>query len=249
MHDDIADALTIELKKDIADRYFGFRKLIEEDKQALGEQIREQAVILEKRISFDLIRMYILLKDEALIQRFLELIGLAERMFYDPYLTESPTIRARVFKGLRVRGLTRKSCFTNAAFDCYERLEEHVGLYRERFAALVAEREVISEEIRLFYRNNDLGAIIGFMRSLGEPVFGSDLQGGMETNLAADLEKKLRIPPPSPVEQFLPPLPPLPPLPTIRKQLAALVNEAFTLHQDDIHAYVNRRSSLFYHIG
>ena len=45
------------------------------------------------------------------------LAGLDERLFYDPYLTESPTIEKRVFAGRDVRGLTRNSRFRNMGLD------------------------------------------------------------------------------------------------------------------------------------
>ena len=60
----IDEVLSTEIKRDIAERYFSFRKLIEEDEMDLEEKIRQYSIILEKRISFDLIRIYILLKKE-----------------------------------------------------------------------------------------------------------------------------------------------------------------------------------------
>ena len=73
--------LADEIKRDIAERYFGFRKLIEEDTIALKDKIKLHSFILEKRISFDLVRIYVLLKDENLIKEFLDLIGLHEELF------------------------------------------------------------------------------------------------------------------------------------------------------------------------
>lgn len=241
MQPSITDALTYEIKQDIAKRYFGFRKLIEEDSLALSEKIRQYSVILEKRISFDLIRLYILLRDETLIQEFLALTNLPEDMFYDPYLCQSATIRKRVFEGVRFRGLTRKACFSNAILDTYERLLEHTGQYREQFAELVATQEMISDEIDLFYKKNDLGSILGFLRSLGDSA-DSPLQGGMETNLAIELEDKLRISPPAPIDQSLPVLQPLVPLAAIRQQLKTLINKAFSQQGQDIHAYLSTKT-------
>lgn len=241
MQPSITDALTYEIKRDIANRYFGFRKLIEEDTLALSEKICQYSVILEKRISFDLIRIYILLRDESLIQEFLSLTNIPEDIFYDPYLAQSETIRQRVFEGVRFRGLTKRGCFANAVVDCYERLVEHVEQYREKFAELVSCQELIHSEIDLFYKKNDLSSILGFLRSLGDSA-NSCLQGGMEPHISTDLEDKLKITPPAPISQSLPVIPPLVPLPAIRQQLNKIINTAFKQQSPDIHDYLSTKT-------
>ncbi|MFZ5776338.1 MAG: hypothetical protein ACOY3Z_12715 [Thermodesulfobacteriota bacterium] len=227
---DINDVLAYEIKKEIADRYFGFRKLIEEDKLDFVEKTRQYSFILEKRISFDLIRTYILLSTDELIHAFLDLTGLPEDLFYDPYLTQSANIRQRVFEGVHIHGLTLAGRFKNLAFDCYDRLEIHVGQYREKFAELVRYREEINEEIDVFYRNNDLGSIIGFLRTMGNHGKSGGMEGGMEVGMAQNLERSMRIDPQLPVENFLPLLPPLPPLDTIKADFKRLLDDAFRLH-------------------
>ncbi len=225
----IEDILGFEIKKEMADRYFGFRKLIEEDKLDLSEQIKHYSFILERRISYDLIRIYILLKDEDLIVGFLNLSGLEKNLFYDPYLIESPTIRKRVFEGVHLRGITWRGCFKNMVLDCYERLVDHVTRYRKRYQELMESQETINEEIKIFYRQNDLTSIMGFLRSLGgENVSG--MEGGMEIGMATSLDDKMRIDPTLPIEQFLPAIPPLTPLSDIKNQLKKLVNKAFQQH-------------------
>ena len=238
----IEDAITYELKREIADRYFGFRKLIEEDKLSLAEQIRQHTLILEKRISFDLIRIYILLKDDELIKNFQTLAGIDGQLFYDPYLTESPTIRQRVFEKITFRGLTRKGRLKNAILDSYERLATNIGQYAESFEELVDDQETISEEIKLFYKKNDLSSILGFLRSLGEFNTRGPLQGGVEHNIGEKLEKKLHIQPPSPVEQFLPIISLPAPLLTIKKELKVIINKAYKKNKVTIHQHVTANS-------
>ncbi|NTV15314.1 MAG: hypothetical protein HGA96_15505 [Desulfobulbaceae bacterium] len=244
MQPSIAEALTVEIKQDLANRYFGFRKLIEEDKLALADKIRQHAFILEKRISFDLIRIYILLRDEGLIGEFLVLGNIPAQLFYDPYLAESATIRQRVFAGLSIRGLTRKGRFANTLVDCYERLCGHVGLYREKFAELEATRDQISSEIAHFYKNNDLGSILSFLRSLGDATLSGAMQGGMELDMAQDLDRKLRIEPPEPVTCFLPVLAPLPPVGSVKVELNSLIDRAFIRQGQDFHDYLAAQTLL-----
>ena len=230
MKPNIQDVLAYEIKKEIADRYFGFRKLIEEDKMGLLEKIRQYSFILEKRISFDLIRIYILLKDEKLIQAFLDLVGLEERLFYDSYLVGSQNIQDRVFEGVRIRGLTRFGCFCNLAEDSYERLVLHAGLYREKYDELIEYQETIDAEIKLFYRQNDFGSIMGFLHSLGDAGQSGGMEGGMEVGLVQELEKKMNIEAPPPIEHYLPLIPSLPAYKAIAPEMKRLLNEAYSQH-------------------
>ncbi|MBI5559051.1 MAG: hypothetical protein HY885_15600 [Deltaproteobacteria bacterium] len=229
----IDEVIAYEVKRDIADRYFGFRKLIEQDKLSLENEIKHHAFILEKRISFDLIRIYILLKDEELIGAFLAMTGLDSKQFYDPYFKESATIRNRVFEGIRVHGLTRSGRFNNLGLDCYERLELHTEQYRLKFEELKKSDEDIAEEIKIFYQQNDLGSIMGFLRSLGASHAMGDMQGGMEIGMAQSLEKKMAIAPMLPIENYLPVIMPLPTPAHISGEFKKLLDRGYRLHDEE----------------
>lgn len=233
MSPDIDKVLAFEIKQEIASRYFGFRKLIEEDTISLEEQIREYSFILGKRIAFDLLRIYLLLKSEVLIKAFLQRIGLESDTYYNPSLHHSTVIRDRVFSGLRTGGWTSKGRFHNLVETCYENLLIHSEQYRQGFSELVEEQAVIKEEIALFYRKNELGSILGFFQSLGDANACRGLEGGMETGLSDTLEQKMRIEPPLPIEHSLPLLPPLPHLKEIKGTLRQWVDEAYRLHSKD----------------
>jgi len=229
------DIMAVELKREIAERYFGFRKMIEEDTLDLMQKMKYQLSILEKRISFELIRIYILLNDDSLIQRFMELTGWEERLFYEPYITESATIRKKVFKGIRIRGLTRSGRFKHLVFDAYERLVEHVEHYRENLEEIEMNRETINEEIELFYRKNDIGNIMGFLRSIDASAIGENSMGISPNAGSTDtFEHKMRLEEPPPIDPELIDIPPLIPLPNISRELKKLVDEAFKLQGEKI---------------
>ena len=235
MQPNFEDIMAVELKKEIAERYFGFRKMIEEDKLNLMQKMKYQISILEKRISFELIRLYILLKDDELIQHFMELTGWEERLFYEPYITESETIRKKVFKGIKVRGLTQGGRFKNLVFDTYERLVEHVEHYRGDFEEIGTIRETINEEIKLFYRKNDIGNIMGFLRSMDSIDSNEDTMGITPAiGSPSTLENKMRIQEPPPIDPELINIPPLIPLPNISKDFKKLVDKAFKMHGEKI---------------
>lgn len=228
--------MAVELKREIAERYFGFRKMIEEDKLDLMQKMHYQLSVLEKRISFELIRIYILLQDDGLIQHFMELTGWGEeRLFYEPYITESETIRKKVFKDIKVRGLTQAGRFKNLAFDTYERLVEHVGHYRANLEEIETIRATINEEIKLFYRKNDIGNIMGFLRSMDSTGGSEDSMGISPTaGSTGAFEDKMRLTEPPPIDPELIGIPPLIPLPNISKELKKLIDKAFKLHGEKI---------------
>jgi hypothetical protein len=238
MKPNVEDFLAVELKREIAERYFGFRKMIEEDTLDLTEKIKYQLSILEKRISYELIRIYILLQDEILIHQFMEITGWEEKLFYDPYITESPTIRKRVFKGIKIRGLTKAGRYKNLVFDAYERLAAHVEHYRENLEDIETSRETINEEIELFYRKNDIGNIMGFMRAMEGA--GSEDSMGIKPDVGSvdAFEHKMRIKKPPPIDPQLITIPPLVPLPNISKKLKKLVDKAYKLNRGKILAEI-----------
>ena len=169
-----------------------------------------------------------------MIRLFLQLAGLGERFFFDPYILTSPTIRARVFDGVRTRGLTAAGRFKNMLADTYEALESDVAEYRSKLAALVDSQEVIEEEIKIFYRKNDIGAIMGFLRAMDSGAGSSSgIEGGLVSGYAESMEKKMRVMPPPAVEDDLPILPPLTPLSQIKKELKKLAEVAFDQQKGD----------------
>ncbi len=223
--EDLNKLLAFEVKKEIADRYFGFRRIIEEDTSHYQQNIINQALKLEKTIGLELIRIYVLLRDEALIQRFFLLTGLGETLFHDPYVNQSPTIRQRVLSGFDFPGLTRKWRLRNLFLFLYDSLETDINEYRERFTALALDQETIKEEIELFYRKNDISGIMLFLRNMdgdsGGLLATPPNQGGAEA-----IQDRMRLTPPNPVEKLLPLLQAIPPSRDIKDQLKALINEA-----------------------
>lgn len=228
MQDDINKVLALEVKKEMADRYFGFRKLIEDDIQDYDDQVLASHVRLEQKIGFDLVRLYILLKDKALIHEFFALAGLEKMIFYDLYITESPTIRKRVFAERKIRGLTRAGRFKNMVLDVYQSLADHIDEYRTNMMQLAAERETIAEEIKLFYKKHDLGTMMDFLRSLdGGGYTSGSMAGGIMQQTGDKLAQKIKVKPPPPVDQLLPEIPPVVPLQEIKKPLKNIIDRAF----------------------
>ncbi len=226
--EDFAQTLAFEVKKDIAERYFGFRKIIEEDSNDYQKEIINSTMILETKIGFDLLRIYALLQEDALIKQFYALTTLGNVLFFDSYISSSSKIRKRLFQDQEVRGFFRKSRFTNMFFDTYNSLRNHVEEYRDRIAMLAEDREVIEEEIKLFYQKNDISGIMLFLRNLdGTDGTSGTMAGSIEGGGTITMEEKMRLHAPQPVEKFLPVLGQIPDEASIAQELKSLVNRAY----------------------
>lgn len=232
MTSDISQFLNFEIKKELADRYFGFRRLIEEDKAHLLKDIYHHTRTVGQRIVFDLNRIYIMLQDEELIRRFLHVTGLEEKVYYDPYILTSPTLRARIFAGVKTRGLTASGRFKHLFMATYDQLVQDVAAYREKYAELVDDQETIEEEIKIFYRQNDISTIMSFLRTMDAAGSDSNIEGAIDTGLSDHLERSMRVLPPVKVSGEIPFIPPLVPLPQIKRELKKLAEAAFPLHED-----------------
>jgi hypothetical protein len=232
--EDFSQTLAFEVKKEIADRYFGFRKIIEEDSNYYQQEVITSTLLLEKRIGFDLLRIYSLLQEDHLITRFFELTKLDDVLFFDPYVSHSPTIRKRLFADQHVRGFFRKGRFRNMFFDVYTTFGDHVDSYRKKFAALIEQHEIIEEEIKLFYQKNDISGIMLFLRKLdsGDSGTSGSMSGAIESEGTIAIEQKMRLQAPQSVARVLPSLPAIPDLAAIKSELNKLINEAYASQPD-----------------
>ncbi len=228
MHD-LDGMLALEIKKEMADRYFGSRRRIEEDSREYNQHLREAYRQLEDEVGFDLIRLYILLGRESLIHDFFRLTGMRDQVFLDTYLLGSPTIRKRLFKGQFVHGLTRRSRFHHLFFDIYERLRQGVAIYGATLKRLVEEGMALTGEVEQFHRSNDLGTMMGFLRRLdGGAMHGEGpMRGHLAPQRDSALAEKMQLPVPVAAETHLPAIPSLPDVRACKVKLRELVDTAF----------------------
>ncbi len=234
------EMLSLEIKREIADRYFGFRKMIEDDSRQYEQHIRETYRLLEDSVGFDLVRLYILLRQESLIHDFFRLTGLRDELFFDAYLLQAQPLRQRLFHGLRCHGLTRRARFTHLFLDTYSRIVEEMETYRAALKRVTEEGQNITQEIEVFYRQNDLGTMMGFLRGLDSGSRGEGLLNGGITPLRDSyFEQKMRIETPVAAEKLLPSFPALPPLKSCKSRMRNLADAAYEAQgKPEVRAYV-----------
>ncbi len=229
--EDISKALVYEIKQDIANRYFGFRKQIETDSSQylLGLQGVDEKYAIN--IATSMQRMHCLLQNDRLFSSFIQLTGIPEsfgNLHADPH---SPVEWQRLFVGLGGKGFTRRRRFRNLVYQVYRLLTDDINAYREIYTNLDEEHEDICKEIDRFYRMNDLSGILNFLREIdnADSMHSALLSADNPTLAGQNMEKELRIFPPPAVTTRMPLLPELPLFDAAREKLDSLASEAFTL--------------------
>jgi len=235
MEQDIGKALTYQIKREIAERYFGYRKNIEEDRQALEAMISDLYFLYEQKIGRDIARIYVLLQDLNLIDEFLRLTGWEDRPFFDQYTVESGTIMERLLENMELSGWLAYSKFANLFLDSYGRLYLDTVEYREKLDEVLDEAQVIDEEIRQFKEKFALEEIMNFLNTLDRR---DDLAGVLGENLPAgraeDLSSRLELASVGDLEKLLPKVPDLPAPDNVKSRLKDLANRVVKSHKEEV---------------
>jgi hypothetical protein len=237
--EDFTKALTFEIKKDIADRYFGFRKRIETESNQYLEKLQTAGKEKTGEIIADVERMHCLLRKDDLFRSFIDFTGLPEAltssmacsMACSTVNPQCPSQWQMLFAGQKGKGLTRRRRYRNLVYSIYSSLADKIAAYRDIFMRLEEEHEDICKEIDSFYRKNDLSGILNFLREIDNPGgFHSGILQADRASLAGrDMDQELRIKPPPPVTSRMHSLAQPPPLQQAKSALDRLLNQAFPL--------------------
>jgi hypothetical protein len=232
--ENIADAIAFEVKKEIAERYFGTRRRIEEESSLYLRLLTESSAEYSARIGKDLQRLRLMFAEEVFFRDLLSLIGLPEEFSRkcQEIQAESAQVLLKNFHG---RGLTKVRRYRDLVHKTYRALIMTIEEYRTNFADLHEMREEICREISEFERRNDLSGILGFFREFdrtGNWQAGV-LQGDIPFSRGMDLGQDLRLHPPPAVTEVMPSLPAPPPLEAFKSRVDQLLNAAYASHSDD----------------
>jgi hypothetical protein len=237
--EDFTKALTFEIKKDIADRYFGFRKRIETESNEYLEKLQAAGDGKTAEIIADVERMHCLLRKEDLFRSFVDFLQLPDiltssmacSMACATINPQCPSQWQTLFAGQKGKGLTRSRRYRNLAYGIYRSLSDNIAAYRDIFTRLEEEYEDIREEIDSFYRKNDLSSILNFLREIDNPggFHNGILQADRASLAGRDMDQELRIKPPPPVSSRMHSLVQPPPLQEAKATLDGLLKLAFPL--------------------
>ncbi len=234
MEGDISKALTYQVKKEIAERYFGTRRMIEQDIASLKKIIDRINDLYENRLGMAFVRIYSLLIDSDTIERFIKLIGWDEPPFYDQYVNESETIRKQLVHRLSSHGWMKKSRFANMVMDSYRILYREYLKISELEAEAREEIEIIRQELKIFKNKYSLDEIMSFVRNLDFEGQGlAKVMGGKVDVIDADkIAAKMDIGNIDDVEKGIPRIFPLPEPDKLEDELEELAESTYSRHRD-----------------
>ncbi|MFW2368716.1 MAG: hypothetical protein ACN4GW_20045 [Desulforhopalus sp.] len=233
--EDLTNALAYEIKQEIADRYFSFRKRIESESLQYSVNLKKACKTKVYDVKINLQRMQCLLVTESIYFSFLTRIGL-RNIAPDEITSFSPVIHWQDIAGdLKGEGFTRRRRYNSLVYTTYQLLADSITRYRECYTELSEEHAHISKEIKRFYRNNDLSGILSFIRRIDTPEveFYSGLQPETFAQSTRSFEQDLRIHPPSPVGDHLHDLPEIEPLKIARSELKRIIDRAYPFVRDN----------------
>lgn len=228
MSEDIAQALAYQIKREIAERYFGARKYIEDKTEEVTVRIDRLLSFYERRVVPDLVRIYSLLIEKKIVQDFMQLIGWeGEPPYYDEYVVESKTIRERLMKDMEERGWTAFGRFFHRLIDSYDQLFYDIQQYHEQREDLLDEITELDESIAAFCREFDISEIMSFIRSLDRPDIGAGMPTDIINRQDMNLQACFAIKKTSNLSEQLPCVPHLPDIAVVRSNLKKLAESAF----------------------
>ncbi len=221
--DKALDALKVQIKKEIVDNYFAERCKLEDDHQALEEQVaayRQERAHLSGLFS----AFYAALRQEAAIDRVMQLLSLADWPFYDDFRQMPPAARDSLLAKYPARGFTAWGRYFYRVLDIYQDLAARCQSIKKPYDKTLTHLHLLNEAIQKFNNSFDFSLIAAQVEAMdggGEPICGGLLSGERE-----ELSTRMRFKHKKLTEEELPPPPPvLPPLNAVRGQFKAILKK------------------------
>lgn len=229
--EDIAEALGLEVKKEIADAYFSDKLLLEKDWEEYKEDLKKLAKS-EEALLLNACRLLLMLQSKELMDDFEKITNFSLKECFDPQILESINIKRRLFKDLpKPFALTSKSRFVKLFFEIYEDLLRTYKKYLKDLQEMEDRYRDLKNRTTDFHKRYNLGEILGFFKRLSAPE--AEL-GPIEERekIYEELRSALKIPiPESPSEkggQYTAPKD----LRDIKSALRNLAKRAYEHHQE-----------------
>ena len=232
---DIASALAYQVKKEIAENYFGTRKILEEERDDLIRQRIQLEKASQQEVLPILIRIHHLFIREGEGQSFLnliqreDLIESVKQAIKDQGINPSPIPSAFPF------ALTAKGRYKNLIFTLYNKAKAKLDELLKEFNVLQRKAALFNEDLTKFQSSYSLSEILSLIKSI-EGV--DDLKGVLGENTdprsVSLLEEKLVLKPLDFSREKVPVIRALPTLTEIQEPLNRLIDQTFKNHCSEI---------------
>jgi hypothetical protein len=219
------DALKFHIKKEIVDNYFADRVYLEEDTEALHQEVQGYAKdldILRKRF----MALYHALGSKEACALLMDVLKIEAWPFYPEYCALPSREQADLCRDCRPRGLTAYRRFRNQIFDLYERLQQESVKLSEAYAKIQTHLKLLNEDINKFNLSYDFGLIAAQIEAL-DGGRDESMSGGLFAPEREELSTRMRFKRRQLTDEEVPPVPVLPPLKEIQRKLDSLVSKIY----------------------
>lgn len=232
---DIAAALAYQVKKEIAENYFGTRKGLEEEREDLLLQGKELQNSWDQDVLPLLDRIDQLLMGGQSGRAFWNLIGRGDLFAGRKPVQEGQGAKLKGFSCSPLFAMTVRGKYKKLIVTFYHMAEKRGASLFQKHHSLQKRVELFNEEVNRFQSSCNLLEILSFIKSLENL---DDLKGILGNNsdprTIPALEEKLLIKPLDLAREGGDVLPILPPLMEIQRPLEGLIDQTFQTHCSEI---------------
>jgi hypothetical protein len=220
--DKALDSLKFQIKKEIVDNYFAARVDLEEDVQALNNQVQAYLQELD-RLRQKFWALYQALGSEPAIAAVMAVLGLKDWPYYQDFQHLPDPECRRLLPAQRPWGLTAFRRHRNLVFALYEELVRLSAPLREQYDKILSHLRLINEDVQKFNASFDFGLIAAQIEAMEGG--GEVISGGLLASEREELSTRMRFKRQKLTDADLPPLPDLPPLKQVKDRLAQVLAE------------------------
>jgi hypothetical protein len=237
---DIAAALAYQVKKEIAENYFGTRRELEGEREDLIDQAKKLQESWEREVQAPLGRIGELLLDPETAKSFLALLG-QERLPLAVPDRPDRTFAEAVETCPLPFVLTSRAKYQALIAQWYVLAWGRSQLLLVKVRALGGKVRLYNEDLAKFSRSYSLQEILAFIKAIeGSSELKGVLGENTDPRAIPELEKKLMLKSVDFSGLGLSQVKPLPKLSQIRDPLRALVKQAFSRNGEQIKSCLKR---------
>jgi len=229
--EDVAETLSSEVKREIAEEYFSEKKFLEESWENYQRDIKEMDKI-EERLLKNVCRLVMMLRDDDLIEEFKKITGFDLKGYYFQQVLESENLKKILFKKLGAPfAFTTKNKFVKLFLEIYKDLQESAKAYEKKLKAFQEYYEELVKDTEAFNKRFDISTILRFFSKLSsseQPEIGeTEDKGQIYEELSCKLKIKKAPPPTDTHTEYGEPRP----LRDVSGELIRLAKTAFNRHK------------------
>ena len=237
---DIAAALAYQVKKEIAENYFGTRRELEEEREGLIRQANTIQKAWVQEVQALLVLIGELLLDPETVKSFPALLG-QERLPLEVPERPDRTFCKAVEACPLSFALTSQAKYQALIAQLYGLAWERSQSVLEKVRALEQKVRLHNEDLAKFSLSYSLQEILSFIKAIeGSSALKGVLGENTDPRAVPELEKKLMLKSLDPSGLGLTEIKPLPKLSQIRESLRRLVKQAFRRNGEQIKSCLKR---------